>query len=62
MCCMKRNRNGVIALCANRLKDIIDTSKLTIGDALLLKHILGLTNSEATAIFLGGMKRENVQV
>jgi hypothetical protein len=52
----------VIALRAHRLKDAIDVSKLTIGDALLLKHILGLSNSEATAIFLGGSKRENVQV
>lgn len=59
---MKRNGNGVIALRANRLKDAIDVSKLTIGDALLLKHILGLSNSEAAAIFLGGAKRENVQV
>lgn len=47
---------------ANILKDMIDVSNLTIGDALLLKHILGLTNSEATAIFLGGMKCENIQV
>ena len=59
---MKRNGNGVIALRANRLKDAIDVSKLTIGEALLLKHILGLSNSEATAIFLGGTKRGNVQV
>ena len=47
---------------ANILKDLIDVSKLTIGDALLLKHILGLSDSEATAIFLGGMKHGNVQV
>ena len=60
MCCMKRNRNGVIALRANRLKDTIDVSKLTIGDALLLKYIFGLSNSEAAAIFLGGTKSENV--
>ena len=59
---MKRNGNGVIALCANRLKDAIDVNKLTIGEALILKHILGLSNSEATAIFLGGMKHGNVQV
>lgn len=59
-CCMKRNGNGVIALSANRLKDAIDISKLTIGDALLLKHIFGLSNSEATAIFLGGNKRGNI--
>ena len=45
---------------ANILKDIIDVSKLTIGDALLLKQILGLTNSEATVIFLGGMGRGNI--
>lgn len=62
MCCMKRNGNGVIALRANRLKDAIDVSKLTIGDALLLKHILGLSNSEAIAVFLGGTKSENIQV
>ena len=61
-CCMKRNRNGVIALRANKLKDIIDVSRLTIGDALLLKRIFGLSDSEATAIFLGGTKRENLQV
>ena len=53
---------GEIALHANILKDLIDVSKLTIGDALLLKHILGLSDSEATAIFLGGMKHGNVQV
>ena len=47
---------------ANKLKDVIDISKLTIGDALLLKRILGLTNSEAVAIFLGGTKRENLQI
>jgi hypothetical protein len=59
---MKHNRNGVIALRANRLKDAIDVSKLTIGDALLLKHILGLSNTEAIAVFLGRNKSENVQV
>ena len=59
---MKRNRNGVIALRANILKYAIDVSKLTIGDALLLKHILGLSNSEAIAVFLGGTKSENIQV
>lgn len=57
---MKRNGNGVIALRANKLKEAIDISKLTIGDALLLKRILGLSDSEATAIFLGGTKRENL--
>ena len=45
---------------ANILKELIDGSKLTIGEALLLKHILGLTNSEAIAVFLGGMKRGSV--
>lgn len=45
---------------ANKLKDIINVSNLTIGDALLLKRLLGLTNSEAVAVFLGGMKRENI--
>ena len=45
---------------ANKLKELVDVSKLTIGDALLLKRILGLSDSEATAIFLGGMKCENV--
>ena len=47
---------------ANKLKDIIDADTLTIGDALLLKRILGLSDSEAITIFLGGLKRENVQV
>ena len=47
---------------ANKLKEIVDPKKLTIGDALLLKHILGLTNSEAVTIFLGGSNRENIQV
>lgn len=45
---------------ANKLKDVIDVNKLTIGEALLLKHILRLSDSEATAIFLGGTKREDV--
>lgn len=45
---------------ANKLKDVIDVSRLTIGDALLLKRIFGLSDSEATAIFLGGIKRENL--
>ena len=57
---MKRNGNGVIALRANKLKEVIDVSKLTIGEALLLKRILGLSDSEATAIFLGGTACENV--
>ena len=60
ICCVSCNRKGVSALRANILKNLIDVSKLTIGDALLLKHIFGLSDSEATAIFLGGMKRENI--
>lgn len=47
---------------ANILKDLIDVSKLTIGDALLLKRLFGLSDSEASALFLGGTKCENVQV
>lgn len=65
-CCMKRNGNGVIALRANSLIELItkmdDIKSLTIGEALTLKSILGLTDSEAIAIFLGGMNYENVQV
>lgn len=57
-CCTKRNRNGVIALNAKELNDII--SKLTIGEALLLKSALGLSDSKAAAIFLGGIKYENI--
>lgn len=45
---------------ANKLQEIIDLKKLTIGDALLLKRILGLTNLEAIDVFLGGAKRENI--
>lgn len=45
---------------ANILKDIIDVSKVTIGEALLLKHIFNLTDAEAIAIFLGGNKREDI--
>ena len=52
---------------ANMMKDIIesgvgDISKLTIGEVLALKAIFDLSNSEATAVFLGGMNRENIQV
>lgn len=47
---------------AKILKELIDISKLTIGDALLLKHIFGLSDSEATAVFLGGMERGNIQI
>lgn len=47
---------------ANKLKEVVDPKKLTIGDALLLKHILGLTNLEAIDVFLGGSDCENVQV
>lgn len=44
---------------ANIVKDIIknglgDISQITIGDALMLKTIFGLSNSEATDVFLGG--------
>ena len=52
---------------ANIVKAIIETglgdiSHLTIGEALMLKSIFELSNSEATAVFLGGTSRENVQV
>ena len=47
---------------ANILKDLIDISKLTIGEAQILKQLLGLSNSEAIAMFLGGMERENIQI
>ena len=59
-CCVSCDRKGVIALRAKILKELIDISKLTIGDALLLKHIFGLSDSEATAVFLGGMERGNI--
>lgn len=50
---------------ANVVKNMIETglgdiNKLTIGEALMLKIIFGLSNSEATDVFLGGMKHENV--
>lgn len=52
---------------ANMMKDIIengvgDIDSLTIGEALALKNIFDLTNSEAIYVFLGGMSRENIQV
>lgn len=79
ICCMKRNRNGVIALDANSLYQLIiekgftingisdllkidhdniyqkiaDVSLLTVGETLLLKSILELSDSEAISIFLG---------
>lgn len=57
-CCTKRNRNGVIALHAKELNDVIN--KLTIGEVLLLKSVLGLSDSKAVAIFLGGTNHENI--
>lgn len=78
-CCTKRNRNGVIALDANKLHEVIvnkgltlssisellrinhvatyrkltDIKKLTIGEAILLKEFLELSDREAAVIFLG---------
>lgn len=71
ICRMKRNRNEVCALDANKLllkiieaglsahitielcNSITNPEKqLTIGDALLLKELLNLTNLEAIDIFL----------
>lgn len=51
---------------ANIVRDIItiglgDITKLTIGEVLMLKTIFGLSNTEATDVFLGGMGCENVQ-
>ena len=65
ICCMKRNRNGVIALRANIVKYMIqdslgDIKQLTIGEVLALKSIFDLTNSEASAVFLGGTSDENI--
>lgn len=67
ICCMIRNLKGAIALRANVVKIMIETglgdiNKLTIGEALMLKNIFGLSNSEATDVFLGGINCENVQV
>ena len=50
---------------ANMMKDIIEAGvgsikQLTIGEALMLKSIFGLSNSEATVVFLGGVKRDNI--
>lgn len=50
---------------ANMMKDIIqhgvdDFTRLTIGEALKLKDVFGLTNLEAIYIFLGGMRRGDV--
>ncbi len=39
-----------------------DITQLTIGEALMLKTIFGLSNSEAITVFLGGMSCENLQV
>ena len=58
---MKRNGKGEIALRANELKDKINIKKLTIGDALYIKQVLGLSNDEAKRIFLGG-QNENISV
>ena len=57
-CCTKRNRNGVIALNVKELNDVIN--ELTIGEVLLLKSVLGLSDSKAAAIFLGGITHENL--
>ena len=45
---------------ANRLEDVLNLTELTIGDALLLKRIFGLSDDEAIAIFLGGNECENI--
>ena len=67
ICCMIRDLKGAIALRANIVKAMIeiglgDINNLTIGEVLMLKNIFGLSNSEATDVFLGGMSCENVQV
>lgn len=77
-CCMKRNRNEVDALDANKLirtifekkftietlsevsgiekitlcKKLCGHEEVTIGDSIILKEILGLTNIEAVDLFL----------
>ena len=55
-----QNGNGGIALRASRLKDVRNLNELTIGEALLLKHIFDLSDSEAVAIFFGGKKLEDI--
>jgi hypothetical protein len=57
----------VIALYANVVKSMIenglgDIKQLTIGEALMLKIVFGLSNSEATNVFLGGAVSENIQI
>ena len=52
---------------ANNVKNMIQTSfgdikQLTIGEVLALKALFDLSNSEATAVFLGGINCENVQI
>lgn len=47
---------------ANTVISVVDISKLTIGDALLLKQILGLSDCEAIKLFLGGSNCENISV
>ena len=66
-CCMKRNKKGEIALRANVVRAIIenglgDINQLTIGEVLMLKTIFGLSNSEATYVFLGGRTCENISI
>ena len=69
-CRMKRNRNEVFALDANKLifkifekslnidtaaaiyKQISNGGELTIGDVMMLKGLLNLTDMEAIDIFL----------
>lgn len=51
--------NIVKVMIQNGLGDI---NQLTIGEALMLKNVFGLSNSEATDVFLGGTNCENVQV
>ena len=38
----------------------LDLKELTIKEALILKNMLGLSDSEAINIFFGGMQCENV--
>ena len=67
ICCVSCKQRGEIALRANIIKDIIEAGlgnieQLTIGEALALKQIFGLSNIEATHVFLGGTNNENIQV